>query len=129
MDLFDAPEIGSARAIGTKHGNVAGTSVDVLYPESKLVKEQFKAGRVLNFKWKADKHRWWHPRNTRLTVDYEIMFGEVKETAESATSGALERGTDDAIFKGAPPASSVPSLQRRRNPWRLIRLLSRLKLN
>ena len=93
MDLFDAAEIGSARAIGTKHGNVAGSSVDVIYPSARLIDNDFLPGRTLSWEWKADKHRWFHPRNTRLAVTYEMQFGEVPGTVSDATKGVEDQAT------------------------------------
>jgi hypothetical protein len=37
FDLFDLPEQGSARSVGSKFGNIAGVSTDVVWPESKLI--------------------------------------------------------------------------------------------
>ena len=70
FDLFDLPEQGSARSVGSKFGNVAGVSTDVVWPESKLIKDEIEPGRLQTFKFRADKHRWWHPRSTRLSVKY-----------------------------------------------------------
>ena len=41
MDVFGAPKVGSAAAIGSRYGNISGTSQDIIYPVSKLVNGQF----------------------------------------------------------------------------------------
>ena len=43
MDVFGAPKVGSAAAIGSRYGNISGTSTDIIYPVSKLVNGQFFA--------------------------------------------------------------------------------------
>ena len=65
MDVFGAPKVGSAAAIGSRYGNISGTSTDIIYPVSKLVNGQFQEGRTVEFNWKSDKHRHWHPRRSR----------------------------------------------------------------
>ena len=89
-DVFGAPKIGSPRAIGSRYGNTSGTSVDIIYPVSKLVNGQFQSGRTLEFNWKSDKHRFWLPRSTRLVVHYEAKFGEVDSTATTVTTGPAD---------------------------------------
>eukprot|EP01043_Picozoa_sp_COSAG02_P044449 COSAG02_NODE_3972_length_5970_cov_4.166582_3_plen_151_part_00 len=86
MDVFSAPTIGSAEAIQGRD-STAGTSVDIIYPVSKLVKGQFQPGRTLEFNWKSSPERWWHPKSTRLVVHYKACFGEVDSTCRSATTG------------------------------------------
>lgn len=76
MDVFSAPEVGSAEAIQGR-GSTAGTSTDIIYPVSKLVKGQFQPGRTLELNWKSSPERWWHPKSTRLVVHYKACFGEV----------------------------------------------------
>eukprot|EP01043_Picozoa_sp_COSAG02_P088848 COSAG02_NODE_25903_length_646_cov_0.614260_1_plen_65_part_10 len=36
MDVFNAPSIGSPRALASRAGNPAGTSTDIIYPVSRL---------------------------------------------------------------------------------------------
>ena len=108
FDLFDLPEQGSARSVGSKFGNIAGVSTDVVWPESKLIKDEIEPGRLQTFKFRADKHRWWHPRSTRLSVKYEFKFGEVEGTAKDPNEDdgagthwmgvAIEPGHPDLLF-------------------------------
>ena len=79
MDVFSAPEIGSAEAIQGR-GSTAGTSTDIIYPVSKLVKGQFQPGRTIEYNFKSSPDRWWHPKSTRLVVHYKAVFGEVDST-------------------------------------------------
>ena len=67
MDVFSAPEVGSAEAIQGR-GSTAGTSTDIIYPVSKLVKGQFQPGRTIEYNFKSSPDRWWHPKSTRLVV-------------------------------------------------------------
>ena len=76
MSVFSAPKVGSSAAIGSRYGDISGTSTDILYPVSKLVNDQFQEGRTIEFNWKSDKHRHWHPRSTRLVHEFEFKFGE-----------------------------------------------------
>ena len=99
MDVFSAPEVGSAEAIQGR-GSTAGTSTDIIYPVSKLVKGQFQPGRTLEFNWKSSPDRWWHPKSTRLVVHYKAVFGEVDSTCASATTGPA-----DSL--GARPSKSI----------------------
>jgi hypothetical protein len=87
MDVFGAPKVGSAAAIGSRYGNISGTSTDIIYPVSKLVNGQFQEGRTVEFNWKSDKHRHWHPRSTRLVHELQFKFGEVDETCAAVTTG------------------------------------------
>jgi hypothetical protein len=89
MDVFSAPEVGSAEAIQGR-GSTAGTSTDILYPVSKLVKGQFQPGRTLEFNWKSSPDRWWHPKSTRLVVHYKATFGEVDSTCTDPIAGPAE---------------------------------------
>ena len=99
MDVFSAPEVGSAEAIQGR-GSTAGTSTDIIYPVSKLLKGQFQPGRTLEFNWKSSPDRWWHPKSTRLVVHYKARFGEVDSTCASATVGPV-----DSL--GARPSKSI----------------------
>jgi hypothetical protein len=99
MDVFSAPEIGSAEAIQGR-GSTAGTSTDIIYPVSKLVKGQFQPGRTLEFNWKSSPERWWHPKSTRLVVHYKACFGEVDSTCRDASTGPTSSN-------GVRPSKSV----------------------
>lgn len=44
MSVFSAPTVGSAEAIGSRYGDISGTSTDIIYPVSKLVGDQYHAG-------------------------------------------------------------------------------------
>ena len=79
MDVFSAPEVVSAEAIQGR-GSTAGTSTDIIYPVSKLVKGQFQPGRTIEYNFKSSPDRWWHPKSTRLVVHYKAVFGEVDST-------------------------------------------------
>ena len=94
MDVFGAPKVGSAAAIGSRYGNISGTSTDIIYPVSKLVNGQFQEGRTVEFNWKSDKHRHWHPRSTRLVHEFQFKFGGRRTTPGSVPSA------QDAIFPG-----------------------------
>jgi hypothetical protein len=100
MDVFGAPKVGSAAAIGSRYGNISGTSTDIIYPVSKLVNGQFQEGRTVEFNWKSDKHRHWHPRSTRLVHEFQFKFGEVDETCAAVTTGP-------ATSAGTRPSKSV----------------------
>ena len=100
MDVFGAPKVGSASAIGSRYGNISGTSTDIIYPVSKLVNGQFQEGRTVEFNWKSDKHRHWHPRSTRLVHEFQFKFGEVDETCAAVTTGP-------ATSAGTRPSKSV----------------------
>ena len=89
MDPFNFPAVGDARAVGSKFGSSSGTSTDIIYPVSKQIDEAFQPGRTLELAWKSDQHRFWSPKNTRLFVEYEMMFGEVDETCASIESGPV----------------------------------------
>jgi hypothetical protein len=100
MDPFNFPAVGDARAVGSKFGSSSGTSTDIIYPVSKQIDEAFQPGRTLELAWKSDQHRFWSPKNTRLFVEYEMMFGEVDETCASIESGPVNS-------TGAPPSRSL----------------------
>lgn len=99
MDPFNVPAVGDPRAVGSKFGSSSGTSTDILYPQSKQVDSAFQAGRTLEFSFKSDQHRFWSPKNTRLMVEYEMMFGETEETCAD-----IEVGPQD---QAAPPSRSL----------------------
>ena len=67
---------------------------------SKLVNGQFQEGRTVEFNWKSDKHRHWHPRSTRLVHEFQFKFGEVDETCAAVTTGP-------ATSAGTRPSKSV----------------------
>ena len=100
MDPFNFPAIGDPRAVGSKFGSSSGTSTDIIYPVSKQVDDAFQPGRTLELAWKSDQHRFFSPKNTRLMVEYELMFGEVDTTCAD-----IVKGPEDSA--GAPPSSSV----------------------
>ena len=100
MDPFNFPAIGDPRAVGSKFGSSSGTSTDIIYPVSKQVDDAFQPGRTLELAWKSDQHRFFSPKNTRLMVEYELMFGEVDTTCAD-----IVKGPEDST--GAPPSSSV----------------------
>lgn len=101
MDPFNFPAIGDSRAVGYgKFGSTSGSSTDIIYPTAKLVDDAFQPGRVLNFEWKADQHRFWSPKNTRLFMELELAYGEVDATCSDAVTGP-EDG------KEAPPSRSL----------------------
>eukprot|EP01049_Picozoa_sp_SAG25_P018968 SAG25_NODE_5727_length_626_cov_0.963947_1_plen_201_part_01 len=99
MDVFSAPEVGSAEAIQGR-GSTAGTSTDIIYPVSKLVKGQFQPGRTIEYNFKSSPDRWWHPKSTRLVVHYKAVFGEVDSTCADPTVGPADS-------TGARPSKSV----------------------
>ena len=100
MDPFNFPAIGDPRAVGSKFGSSSGTSTDIIYPVSKQIDDAFLPGRTLEFAWKSDQHRMYSPKNTRLYVEYEFMFGEVDETCSSIPEGPKDSS-------GAPPSKSL----------------------
>ena len=68
MDVFNAPSIGSPRALASRAGNTAGTSTDIIYPVSRLSHGSFSSGKTLEFNFRSDKHRHVLLRSTRLVV-------------------------------------------------------------
>ena len=102
MDPFNFPAIGDPRAVGSKFGSSSGTSTDIIYPVSKQVDDAFQPGRTLELAWKSDQHRFFSPKNTRLMVEYEMMFGEVDTTCAD-----IVKGPEDST--GAPPSSATSS--------------------
>ena len=116
MDVFSAPEIGSAEAIQGR-GSTAGTSTDIIYPVSKLVKGQFQPGRTIEYNFKSSPDRWWHPKSTRLVVHYKAVFGEVDSTCADPLKGPVDS-------TGARPSKSVsftkpmPDVTRNAFDWR-----------
>ena len=101
MDPFNAPAIGDPRAVGSKFGSSSGTSTDIIYPVSKQVDDAFQPGRTLEFAFKSDQHRFWSPKNTRLMVEYEMLFGETEETCDDIQTGPQDQA--------APPSRSLRS--------------------
>ena len=99
MDPFNAPAIGDPRAVGSKFGSSSGTSTDIIFPVSKQVDSAFQPGRTLEFAFKSDQHRFWSPKNTRLSVDYELIFGETEETCSDVQVGPQDLA--------APPSRSL----------------------
>ena len=100
MSVFSAPKVGSSEAIGSRYGDISGTSTDIIYPVSKLCNDQFQEGRTIEWNWKSDKHRHWHPRSTRLVHEFEFKFGEVDETCTDKVAGP-------AASSGVRPSKSV----------------------
>ena len=101
MDVFNAPSIGSPRALVSRAGNTAGTSTDIIYPVSRLTHGSFSSGKTLEFNFRSDKHRHVLLRSTRLVVHMEHIFGEVDTTSESATAGPRDASI------GCRPSKSV----------------------
>ena len=97
---FNFPQIGEERATGSKFGDTSGTSQDVIYPVSQLIDEAAQEGRTIEFNWKSDSHRFWSPRNTRLYTEWEVQYGETRETCDD-----IEAGPRDDQF--APPNRTV----------------------
>eukprot|EP01046_Picozoa_sp_COSAG06_P090045 COSAG06_NODE_36396_length_447_cov_1.428161_1_plen_86_part_10 len=81
MDVFNAPSMGSPRALASRSGNTAGTSTDIVYPTSRIVNGAFSSGKTLEFSFRSDKHRHVLLRSSRLVVHMEHKFGEVDSTA------------------------------------------------
>ena len=100
LSPFNFPQIGEERATGSKFGDTSGTSQDVIYPVSQLIDEAAQEGRTIEFNWKSDSHRFWSPRNTRLYTEWEVMYGETRETCSD-----IDKGPQDAKF--APPNRMV----------------------
>ena len=80
--------------------STAGTSTDIIYPVSKLVKGQYQPGRTIEYNFKSSPDRWWHPKSTRLVVHYKAVFGEVDSTCADPIKGPQDS-------TGARPSKSV----------------------
>ena len=104
MDPVNFPAIGDPRAVGSKFGPSSGTSTDIIYHVSKQVDEAFQPGRTLELAWKSDQHRFFSTKNTRLMVEYEMMFGEVDSTCNNIETGPAD---STGAGKGAPPSSAL----------------------
>ena len=100
MDPLSFKAMGDADAVGLKYGRTAGGESRTVYPQTKLVDDQFQEGRTIIMNWKSDENAFWSARGTRLNVEYEFAFGETNETASDAVLGA-----QDGIR--APPAKTV----------------------
>ena len=101
MDVFNAPTIGSPRALASRSGNTAGTSTDIVYPTSRIVNGAFQSGKTLEFNWRSDKHRHCLLRSSRLVVHMEHKFGEVNTTAHDPLKGPQDTST------GVRPSKSI----------------------
>jgi hypothetical protein len=66
--IFSAPTVGDPRATGIKNGGIKAFESDIVYPVSRLVGPQFKAGKQMEFRWRSDSNRFWSPRDTKLYV-------------------------------------------------------------
>lgn len=104
FDLFDAPLIDdpNGRNVGSKFGNVAGVSTDVIYPEAKLSEDSWLPGRTLVMKWKADRHRHWLPKSSRAFLELDLYFGEVP-----ATQAHMASVTDAGVFTNLVPQDQL----------------------
>ena len=98
MDPFNFPAVGDARAVGSKYGSSSGTSTDIIYPVSKQIDDAFLPGRTLELAWKSDQHRFFSPKNTRLYVEYELMYGEVEETCANVETGPAVLATRGSVL-------------------------------
>jgi hypothetical protein len=95
--IFSAPTIGDPRATGIKNGGIKAFESDIVYPVSRLVNNQFASGKQMEFRWRSDSNRFWSPRDTKLYVKYQLMFGQKHG---GATNGApLNYGADEATRK------------------------------
>jgi hypothetical protein len=93
--IFSAPTVGDPRATGIKNGGIKAFESDIVYPVSRLVGPQFKAGKQMEFRWRSDSNRFWSPRDTKLYVRYKLQFGTAGAPADEAAAQALGfTGTD-----------------------------------
>eukprot|EP01047_Picozoa_sp_COSAG01_P041922 COSAG01_NODE_3630_length_5848_cov_14.340929_2_plen_789_part_00 len=105
------------RAIGLKNGGLSDMSSDILYPASRMVDGDFKAGSTLEFRYRSDSSRHWLPRESRLFVEYKIKLGETAATGSGTNknlfvnTGAKAPQTLDASVQGrgsgAPPNANL----------------------
>ena len=100
MDPLSFKGIGDADAVGLKYGRTAGGESRTVYPQTKLIDDQFQEGRTIIMNWKSDENAFWSARGTRLNVEYEFAFGETNETASDPLLGAQDA-------KRAPPPKTV----------------------
>ena len=61
---WQPPAADDPRAIGLKSSGLSDMSSDILYPASRMVNEDFKAGSTLEFRWRSDSSRHWLPLQT-----------------------------------------------------------------
>ena len=101
--IFSAPTIGDPRATGIKNGGIKAFESDIVYPVSRLVDDNFTAGKQMEFRWRSDSNRFWSPRDTKLYVKYQVMFGN--QHGEQNTGAAKTYGTDAATRKAALAAA------------------------
>ena len=62
MDPLSFKAMGDADAVGLKYGRTAGGESRTVYPQTKLVDDQFQEGRTIIMNWKSDENAFWSAR-------------------------------------------------------------------
>ena len=114
---WQPPAANDPRAIGLKNGGLSDIAVDVIYPASRLVDQDFQAGSQLEFRWRSDSARQFVPRESRLFVEYDIVLGETASTGSGTEKTRIVNPGEPAPkrldaaasgrARGAPPNGNL----------------------
>eukprot|EP01047_Picozoa_sp_COSAG01_P051827 COSAG01_NODE_5385_length_4293_cov_19.521221_7_plen_321_part_00 len=120
--IFSAPTVGDPRATGIKNGGIKAFESDIVYPVSRLVNDQFKAGRQLEFRWRSDSNRFWSPRDTKMYVKYAVQFGEARGAPNVDTARTMD------MSSGGPSVATPTAAQIAANKRSIMEVTSRVRI-
>jgi hypothetical protein len=103
--LFKAPQIGEPRSVGVKNGGVTSYDTRIVKPVSRIVGDSVTPGTQVEFRWRSSSSAYHNPRETKLAVKYQVMFGP-QVGVNGLTQGDITAGaTNDAILGAQCPSN------------------------
>ena len=104
--LFRAPRISSPRSTGIKNGGVTSYDTRIVKPVSRIVGDAVTPGQQVEFRWRSSSSAYHNPRETKLAVKYQVMFGP-SIGVNGLTSDGITDGATNAAIQGKFVPSNV----------------------
>jgi hypothetical protein len=103
--LFKAPQIGEPRSVGVKNGGVTSYDTRIVKPVSRIVGDSVTPGTQVEFRWRSSSSAYHNPRETKLAVKYQVMFGPQVGVNKLAQGDITAGATNDAILGAQCPSN------------------------
>ena len=104
--LFKAPQIGEPRSVGVKNGGVTSYDTRIVKPVSRIVGDSVTPGTQVEFRWRSSSSAYHNPRETKLAIKYQVMFGP-QVGVDGKLQSDISAGATNAAVAGAQCPSNV----------------------
>jgi hypothetical protein len=91
--------------VGVKNGGVTSYVTRIVKPVSRIVGDAVTPGTQVEFRWRSSSSAYHNPRETKLAVTYQLMFGPQVGVDGKVQGDITDGATNDAVVGAQLPSN------------------------